>query len=163
MYLFSQTFRVGRAVSNMSIYQGYQQISSLKVDSNFNLGHYYVASAYNAAHSGYQMYDYTSENIVLSLLQSGVRYLEFNIFNSEFGDKAFPVVSMGYKVGEWKMMVNDTPLETIFEAIAKNAFTITSGSIGVNNPNDPLFIGLNLNTNSNLSCLNLAYSPIHFK
>jgi hypothetical protein len=45
------------------------------------------------------MYDYTSENIVLSVLQSGARYLEFNIFNSEFGNKSYPVVSMGYKKG----------------------------------------------------------------
>jgi hypothetical protein len=157
IYLFSQSFRVGRAVNNMSIYQGYQQISSLNIASTntFSLGNYYVASAYNAAHSGYQMYDYTSEKIVLSLLQSGVRYLEFNIFNSEFGDKAFPVVSMGYMVGEWKMTINDTPLETIFEIIDNNAFKISEGEEGVNNPDDPLIIGLKLNTNSNLNCLNL--------
>ena len=157
IYLFSYSFRVGRAVSNMTIYQGYQQISSLSLASSntFTLGNYYVASAYNAAHSGYQMYDYTSEKIVLSLLQSGVRYLEFNIFNSEFGDKAFPVVSMGYMVGEWKMMVTDTPLEKIFEIINNNAFKIAEGTEGVNNPDDPLIIGLKLNTNSNLNCLNL--------
>ena len=101
------------------------------------------------------MYDYTSEKIVLSILQSGARYLEFNVFNSEFGSNAYPVVSMGYKKGEWKMMVIDTPLETIFQTIATNAFTIGDGKNGVNNPEDPLFIGLNLNTNSNLSCLNL--------
>ena len=157
IYLFSSSFRVGRAMSNMVIYQGYQQISTVVIDSAqvFNLGNYYVASAYNAAHCGYQMYDYTSENIVLSLIQSGVRYLEFNVFNSEFGDKAYPVVSMGYMVGEWKMMVNDTPLETIFDIISKNAFEISQGTAGVNNPNDPLIIGLKLNTNSNLNCLNL--------
>jgi len=62
---------------------------------------------------------------------------------------------MGYKKGEWKMMAVDTPLEAIFQIIADNAFTLTEGSNGVSNPTDPLFIGLNLNTNSNLSCLNL--------
>ena len=114
-----------------------------------------ISSAYNAAHSGYQMYDYTSEDIVLSILQSGARYLEFNVFNSEFGQKAHPVVSMGYKTGEWKMMINDTPLELILEIIAKNAFTVYDSKEGVSNPDDPLFIGLNLNTNNNLDCLNL--------
>jgi hypothetical protein len=165
VYLFSSSFRVGRAVSNMVIYQGYQQISTVNIDSDkvYNLGQYHVASAYNAAHSGYQMYDYTSEKIVLSIIQSGVRYLEFNIFNSEFGDKAYPVVSMGYMVGEWKMMVNDTPLETIFEIISKNAFKLVEGTEGVNNPNDPLIIGLKLNTNSNLNCLNLiAYLIVKY-
>ena len=157
IYFFSQSFRVDRTISKMMVYQGYQTITDLDYSNlgNSRLGDFYVASSYNASHCGYQMYDYTSENIVLAVLQSGARYLEFNVFNSEFGDKAYPVVSMGYKQGEWKMMVSDTPLETIFEIIANNAFSITSGKEGVNNPDDPLFIGLNLNTNSNLSCLNL--------
>jgi hypothetical protein len=119
------------------------------------LGNYHVASAYNAAHAGYQMYDYTSEQIVLATLQGGARYIEFNVFNSEYGDKAYPVASMGYKDGEWKMMINDTPMESIFEIIANNAFKVYDGMEGVHNPDDAVFIGLNLNTNSNLSCLNL--------
>ena len=157
IFFFSQSFRVSRTLSKMVVYQGYQHLNSLNYDTigTNRLGDFYVASAYNASHCGYQMYDYTSEQIVLAALQSGARYLEFNIFNSEFGDKAFPVVSMGYKVGEWKMMVNDTPLETIFQTIVNNAFTVYDGVNGVNNIDDPVFIGLNLNTNSNLSCLNL--------
>ena len=141
----------------MLVYQGFQRITSIDYIKfgELRLGDMYVASAYNAAHSGYQMYDYTSKKIVLSLLQSGARYLEFNVFNSVFGEKAIPVVSMGYKKGEWKMMVSDTPLEYIFQIIAENAFKVNDGKEGVFNPDDPIFIGLNLNTNSNLSCLNL--------
>ena len=157
VYFFSSYFRVNRTVDSMLRYQNYQRITSIeykKFGSN-RLGDMFVASAYNAAHVGYQMYDYTSEDVVLSVLQSGARYIEFNIFNSEFGINAYPVVSMGYKTGEWKMMVTDTPLETILQIISTNAFTISDGENGVNNPEDPLFIGLNLNTNSNLSCLNL--------
>jgi hypothetical protein len=101
------------------------------------------------------MYDYTSEKIVLAVLQSGARYIEFNIFNSEFGPQAYPVVSMGYKTGEWKLTINDTPFEKILDIIVKNAFKLYDGGEGVDNPEDPLFIGLNLNTNSNLNCLNL--------
>lgn len=157
IFFFSQSFRVDRAISKMLVYQGFQTISSLDYTAlgKNRLGDFYIASSYNAAHCGYQMYDYTSNRIVLAVLQSGARYIELNVFNSEFGDKAFPVVSMGYKQGEWKMMLSDTPLETIFDTIANNAFKISSGSEGVNNPDDPLFIGLNLNTNSNLNCLNL--------
>ena len=92
----------------------------------------------------------------MSVLQSGARYLEFNVFNSEYGSNAYPVVSMGYKTGEWKMMAVDTPLETILESITNNAFKVYDGKEGVDNPDDPLFIGLNLNTNSNLDCLNLT-------
>jgi len=157
IYFFSESFRVGRTIDKMMVYQGFQRITSVDYIKfgELRLGDMYVASAYNAAHSGYQMYDYTSKKIVLSLLQSGARYLEFNVFNSVFGDKAIPVVSMGYKKGEWKMMVSDTPLEYIFQIIAENAFKVHDGKEGVFNPDDPIFIGLNLNTNSNLSCLNL--------
>jgi hypothetical protein len=157
IYFFSQSSRVDRAITKMLVYQGYQTITDLDTSAlgNMRLGDFYTASSYNAAHCGYQMYDYTSADLVIAVLQSGARYLEFNVFNSEFGEKAFPVVSMGYKQGEWKLMVSDTPLESIFQAIVDNAFKITSGSSGVNNPDDPLFIGLNLNTNSNLNCLNL--------
>jgi hypothetical protein len=158
IYFFSQTFRVDRAINRMEIYGQYQHLSSLdySVFGNKRIGDYYVSSAYNAAHSGYQMFDYTSEKIVLSVLQSGARYLEFNVFNNEYGSNAYPVVSMGYKSGEWKMMVNDTPLETILDTISNNAFKVFDGKEGVDNPDDPLFIGLNLNTNSNLDCLNLT-------
>ena len=157
IYFFSESFRVGRTIDKMMVYQGFQRITSVDYIKfgELRLGDMYVASAYNAAHSGYQMYDYTSKKIVLSLLQSGARYLEFNVFNSVFGEKAIPVVSMGYKKGEWKMMVSDTPLEYIFQIIAENAFKVHDGKEGVFNPDDPIFIGLNLNTNSNLSCLNL--------
>ena len=157
IYFFSESFRVGRAIDKMLVYQGFQRITSIDYMKlgNLRLGDMYIESAYNAAHSGYQMYDYTSSKIILSILQCGVRYLEFNVFNSVFGESAYPVVSMGYKTGEWKMMITDTPLEKIFEVIADNAFKINDGIEGVFNPEDPVFIGLNLNTNSNLSCLNL--------
>ena len=158
IYFFSQTFRVSRTTDRMEIYSNFQKLTSLNYAKfgNRKIGDYYIASAYNTAHCGYQMYDYTSEKIVLSCLRSGARYLEFNIFNSEFGSKAYPVVSMGYKQGEWKMTINDIPLETIFEVIVNNAFKLNNGKEGVDNPDDPLFIGLNLNTNSNLKCLNLT-------
>lgn len=157
IYFFSQTFRVGRTISHMETYQAFQKISSMDYNTygSTRLGNYHIASAYNAAHTGYQMYDYTSEEIVLSALQSGARYLEFNVFNSEYGKKAYPVASMGYKQGEWKMMIVDTPMETIFEIIANNAFKVHDGVEGCYNPDDAVFIGLNLNTNSNLSSLNL--------
>ena len=157
VYFLSESFRVDRTLSKMQIYQGFQRLQSVKYDQfgNNRIGDYHIASAYNAAHCGYQMYDYTSEKVVLGALKSGARYLEFNVFNSEFGDKAFPVVSMGYKKGEWKMTLSDTPLEKIFNVIKQNAFKVNEGNEGVSNPEDPIIIGLKLNTNSNLDCLNL--------
>lgn len=156
MYFLSKSFRVGRTIDTMKLYQGYQEIVSYPFEKqgSVRLGNCRIASSYNSCHSGYQMLDYTSDQVLLSVLRCGVRYVEFNVFNSEFGKKAIPVVSNGYRTGEWKMMFNDTPLETCFNMIAKNAFSVLESDGGVPNPEDPIIIGLNLNTNSNLDCLN---------
>mgnify|MGYP003335088311 FL=1 len=156
IYFLSKSYRVGRTTDTMVLYQNYQTLTSFPFSKagNIRLGDCRIASAYNCALSGYQMLDYTSEEIILAVLRSGARYIEFNVFNSEYGDKAIPVVSNGYKQGEWKMTLNDTPLEACFYTIATNAFKVMDSHTGVPNPDDPLFIGFNLNTNSNLSCLN---------
>jgi hypothetical protein len=140
------------------IYQSYQTLLSLDISlfGNKNISDFKVASSFNPCHVGYQMFDYTNEEVLLATLQSGARYLDMTIFNSEYGANAYPVVSSGYKKGEWKMMATDTPLETCFQIIAKNAFSIKNGSNGVHTFEDPLFIGLNLNTNNNLDCLNVV-------
>lgn len=162
VYFCSSSFRVQRCTERMLLFQNYQSLKSLNYSSvgDTFLGDYYITSAYNPCHCGYQMFDYTSEKVLLACLQSGARYLDLSIFNSEFGPNAYPVVSMGYRQGEWKMMATDTPLEICFQLIAKNAFSVKQGSSGVYNPDDPLFIGLNLNTNSNLACLNVIAALI---
>lgn len=159
IYFCSKHFRIGRTVDRMNIYQSYQELTSFPYSKygNMSLVQCRVASAYNAAHGGYQIFDYTSEEVVLACLKSGARYLEFNIFNSEFGDTAIPVVSMGYTRGEWKLTLNDTPLENIFHIISKNAFSLDAG---VSNYEDPIFIGMVLNTNGNTKCLDLIATLI---
>ena len=156
IYFFSKSYRIGRITDTMKLYQSYQTLNSFPFSKAgaIRLGDCRIASAYNCTLGGYQMLDYTSENVLLATLRSGARYVEFNVFNSVYGDKAEPVVSNGYKQGEWKMCLNDTLLETCFYTIANNAFSVMDNNNGVPNPDDPLFIGLNLNTNSNLACLN---------
>lgn len=157
IFFTSKSFRVGRIIDRMVIIEKYQEITSFPYSryGTAKLCDCKIASSYNSAHGGYQMYDYTSENIVKKKLQCGIRYFEFNVFNSEYGEKAIPVVSSGYKKGEWKLTLNNTPLEYCFDVLARNAFSIRNGNDGVNNPDDPLFIGLNLNTNNNIDCLDI--------
>lgn len=157
IFFTSKTFRVGRRITRMNVIEKFQELQTFQYSKfgNIKLSDCRINSTYNSCHSGYQMFDYTSEDILLKKLQCGVRYFEFNIFNSEFGDKAIPVVSNGYKKGEWKMMLNNTPLEYCFDTLSKNAFKIKEGINGVPNPEEPLFIGLNLNTNNNIDCLDI--------
>ena len=93
--------------------------------------------------------DYCSTSILKQILKSGARFLWFDIFNSDLSEKPKPVVGNGYKEGNWNLSLNTLTFDSCCESIAKNAFT--SGN--VNNPNDPLILGLNLNTQNNLYSL----------
>ena len=159
LYFLSKTFRVNKAVDSHKIYQNYNTIQSIPYENKgvqkLRLSDTYVASSYNTALVGYQMLDYVSPEIVKETLKSGCRFIEFNIFNSEYGEDALPVVSNGYRNGEWKMTAGTVLFEDCIKEIDKNAFVVGDGDNGVPNPDDPIFISLNLHTNNNLHCLDV--------
>lgn len=157
MYLLSKTFNVGRALERIRMYELYQKITnlSLKTYGDLRLKQVQIASSYNSCHSGYQMGSYTSEEILKQVIKSGARYLEFNIFPSKYGQGAIPVISNGYRNGQWKLMLNTTTFESAVKTIAENAFRVADKLGGAPNPNDPLFLSLNLSTGHNIPCLDL--------
>lgn len=157
MYLLSKTFNVGRALERIRMYELYQKITnlSLKTYGDLRLKQVQIASSYNSCHSGYQMGSYTSEEILKQVIKSGARYLEFNIFPSKYGQGAIPVISSGYRNGQWKLMLNTTTFEAAVKTIAENAFRVADKLGGAPNPNDPLFLSLNLSTGHNIPCLDL--------
>ncbi len=148
---FSEKARVYRTVKNIEIYTKYQNVQSMTpaVLKNHRLCDFYVSSSYNSASSGYQMFDYVSADVVKKILQTGARYLEFQVFADRFGEDAQPVVSMGFKTGEWKLSLNTVYFEDVIKVIRENAFRVYDGVDGSPNNKDPLFISLNLNTNYN--------------
>lgn len=165
LYFLSNSFRASRTLDAIGMYYQYQSISSYSVPSTskITLADVYVASSYNSALVSYQMGDYVNELILKAILRAGVRYIEFNIFNSEFGVNAIPVVSNGYKQGEWKLTLNVISFDLICSILAENAFVTNAGSdVGVPNPDDPLIIGLNLNTNNNIYCLDKLADSLLF-
>ena len=122
------------------------KISILK---NYRLADFYVCSSYNSSVSGYQMIDYLSTDMVKKVLQTGVRFLEFQVFGDQYGKDAEPVVSSGFRKGEWKLSLNTLYLEEVFKTIRDHAFRIYDGTDGSPNNLDPLFISLDLKTNYN--------------
>jgi hypothetical protein len=148
---FSQKFRVSRALKNMDIYIKFQNIKSMDVTliKNYKLCDFYVSSSYNTGLSGTQLVDYVSTDMVKKVLQTGVRYLEFQIFGDKYGPDAEPIVSSGFKKGEWKFTLNTLYLEDVFKMIRDNAFRVFDGFDGCPNYLDPLFISLDLKTNFN--------------
>ena len=148
---FSQNFRVKRTLNNMDIYIKFQNIQSLKPSDlkEYKLCDFYVSSSYNSALSGTQYIDYATTDMVKKLLQTGVRFLEFQVFGNIYGPDAEPVVSSGYAKGEWKLTLNTLYLEDVIKTIRDQAFRIYDGTDGSPNHMDPLIISLDLKTNYN--------------
>lgn len=154
LYFLSKSFNVGRSIQRMKMYPRYQKITASKPPGDTKLYQLQSASAYNAAHSGHQLFGYTSEHITRQVLRSGVRYLEFTVFPSSFGSDAIPLIGSGYKQGQWNITLNTTSFEAVIRTIAQNAWSnASSDESGSPAPEDPLIIGLNLATNGNIHCL----------
>jgi len=151
LFAFSKTFRVNRVVNNMDLYQNFQTLESMKPSllKKYRLGDFYVSSAANCGLSGYQYLDYITTDMVKKTLQSGARYLEFQIFGDQYGKDARPIISSGFKRGEWKLTLNALDFEDAIKVLRDNAFRVFDGTDGSPNYRDPLFISLNLKTNNN--------------
>jgi hypothetical protein len=161
--LFSEGFRVKRVVSSFKVYNRYQTIRNYnyKAKGHNILGNHFIASSYNSCNVKNPILSYMNCNDILKgILQSGARYIEFKIFNDKFGVRNIePVVNNGFEIGEWKLCFNSVNFEDVCKVIKTHAFTINKkigdGNIeGVPNPNDPLFISLDLKTRNNVGTLN---------
>ena len=151
LFFFSQRFRVNRALNALDIYIKFQNMRSMKASTlkNYRLCDFYVASSYNSVLSGTQLFDYATTDMLKKVIQTGARYLEFQIFGDQYGPDAEPVVSSGYKQGEWKLTLNTLYLEDVIKTIKDHAFRIYDGTDGCPNNLDPLIISLDLKTNYN--------------
>jgi hypothetical protein len=159
MFFISKTFNVGRTVERIKMYERYQKITNYqyrnKSYGSLTLKDVSILSSYNSCLNNGQMLTYTSENILKQIIKSGARFVEFNVFSSKFGVGGKPVISNGYKRGEWKLTLNSVPFENVVATLKDNAFKTLSTDGGAPNPNDPLFISLNLSTGYNIYCLDL--------
>lgn len=161
-YFLSKQFRVYKTLTYMKIYTNFQTLSSMDVKSlkDMKLSNFIVCSSYNSAHSGFQLFDYVSLEMIHANLRAGARFLEFAVFNDKYGEDAEPVISNGYHVGEWMLTANTLPFEDAMVFIKNNAFEVSSDVGGVYNPKDPIFISLNLKVNYSISTLNKIHKII---
>ena len=152
----------------MRMYNSYQSVQSLSYNKigHKRLGDFHFASAYNPCHNNNQYFTYLDFKITRSVLQTGVRCIHISLFNDSYGEDALPVISEGFKEGEWKMTLNYLDFDEFCYELKQNIFSIKkSDDNGVPNPDDPFIICLNLKTNYNIHCLNRAYESIvrHFR
>ena len=151
--LMSENYRINKCLKNMDIYKQY-----LVIDSKLNsdklkkkrLCDFYISSSFRSCVGLNQRFDYLSVDVLSSVIESGARFLWFDIFNNNMSNNAQPVVSNGYDKGNWRYTLNSLHFEDVIKRVASTAFN--AGYI--NNYNDPLILALNLNVQNNLITLN---------
>ena len=159
--IVSRIFRVYMAVNKLSIYKTneikQQNLSDIPNMDDHRLRDFYIASAYRPYVCGLHKYDYVSVEVFSEILKCGVRMVELEIFNSGYGVKVEPVVSVGTEEGEWKYTLNTINIKLFLREIAKVCFNLKD----VKTYKDPFILYLNLKTNKNIRCLNKVHKYIY--
>ena len=99
---------------------------------------YKMISSYNSLLVGNQKRDYLSLEMFKKVLNTGARYIEFEINPSNLTDLAEPVVGTGQLVGNWSLSLNSFKLDEVLKIINTHAFSKSM--------NHPLIIYLKFNS-----------------
>ena len=120
-----------------------QNCSSLDISMQYKLCDYYISSSYMTPCVGNQHYDYVSVDIITQVLQSGARYIQIPICESDVGPNAIPVVGTAQYGQRVVTSLNTLDAQQVFNVIRANAFLLNKAKI-----NYPLIIHLILNTSN---------------
>ena len=167
-FISSKFFRTYLSLKRLEIYNSSElkqisiyDLSKDDLDLSFEdlyLRDFYIASAFRPYVCYYHKYDYVSLEVFKQVLSAGPRMVELEIFNSDYGDKVEPVVSVGEERGDWTYTLNSVPLKSFFKVIASNVFN--SQKVG-QVYKDPFILFLNLKTNRNVKCLNKIHKYLY--
>jgi hypothetical protein len=152
-YKLSHSYRISKLLYDMRKMDAYLNIKSkLNYEDirNLNLGDFYISSAYRPYMGYNQMFEYCDLKVTEKIIKSGARCMYVDIFNSNMGYGADPVISTGYKEGQWKLTLNTILFDDFCKLLAYGCFSAGY----VSNYTDPFILLLNLNTNGNIDCLN---------
>lgn len=155
LILSSKMFRTYLSLTRLGVYKS-NDIKLRNIDDidksmlDYRLRDFYIASAYRPYVCYFHKYDYVSVEIFKQIISAGPRMVELEVFNSGYGDKVEPVVSIGDEKGEWKYTLNSVNLREFFNAIGRVAFNNRSCKVF----KEPFILYLNLKTNRNVKCLN---------
>ena len=150
LYLLSEQRRVDKGLNILSKYENLTLITNSTFSDRGRLCDYYVMSSFRPYSGVRQKYDYVSLELLKAQMRLGCRFLWIDIFCDKIAAKPEPVIFNGQEKGNYNFSLNSISFENCIKEISRIAFT--SGK--VNNYNDPLILGLNLNVRSNMFCLN---------
>lgn len=160
-YFLSKTYRVRNVYQKLNKYDAYLMITDgyLKQKSKRDkpLKEFMTASSFRGYMGKYQFLDYCSVKLLKKVIQSGARFLWMDVFNDSLDEFSNAVISSGLEKGNWKLTFSVETFDEVCKTIKETAFS--SGN--VDNPDDPIFLALNLKTNNNIVTLNRMQKTIY--
>ena len=124
-------------LKNTPLLQCYQE----DVKYQYKLCDYYISSSYMTPCVGNQHYDYVSNDMIAEVIQSGARYIQIPICDTDVSPQALPVVGTAYYGKPLITSLNTLEITSALKTIVSNAFTLNNKTI-----NYPLIIHFILNT-----------------
>jgi hypothetical protein len=114
---------------------------------------FFVSSSSNSSCVGNLKYDYLNLDVIRKVLMAGARFLDFTVMVNDLSDHPTPVVSRGFKEGQWQTSLNNLPFEEVCYTVKKFAFqSYYDKNQKLTENNYPLFIYLDIKTD-NLNAL----------
>lgn len=137
----SSTVRLASTLGGLDIYKGLMQVSPLACDSTkTKVCDYYAAGSCRSVFPSTSVYDYVSADVLTKVLATGARWLELDIYQ----EGGMPVVAFCKPVSGFRLSYNSVALVDCLHAIAGAAWS----SRVVPNASDPLFLSLNIHSDS---------------
>ena len=157
-YFFSKTYRVAKTIGHLNELDDKIIVSSqLNRYKKRRLCDFYIASAFRPYLGKRQYFEYMDLSILQKILQNGVRSIYVDVYNSNLGKHAEPVISTGLQKGQWKFSLNTITFNSLCEMIGRVCFSPGY----VNNYDEPFILILNLNLNRNMNSLNQMRNSIY--
>lgn len=158
IYKYNFKNKVTKVINNMK-YKELLEIKNLpqcyQLDKTmqYKLCDYYISSSYMTPCIGNQHYDYVSIDIIAEIIQSGARYIQIPICESDVSSKAIPVVATAQYGQRLITSFNTLDITSVLNVIRTNAFKINNQKI-----NYPIIIHFILNTTNTFTLGVLADS-----
>lgn len=134
------------------------QCYELDLTMQYKLCDYYISASAMTPCIGNQHYDYVSLDMITEVLQSGARYIQIPICESDISMQALPVVGTAQYGQKLITSLNTLDIRPVLQTIRANAFTV-----GIRNANNksttvnyPLFVHFILNTTNTYTINTLA-------
>jgi hypothetical protein len=150
MYYLSEDQKISNV---MTTYKKEEQFKLKSRKFNYNncmddykdryLSDFYIASSSMSFLVGNQRFDYANIEMLKNCLIMGARYIELEIINDSFSQNAKPIVTTGYKDGQWQTSLNNIDFEQACDVLANYAF-----QPDIRSNEFPLFIYLKLKINN---------------